>query len=58
MANPKQGGVNPLVLNQVNKDGNSGIINQEIYTKRSPNMDYNQGLDRVKYATIELWTLV
>ena len=37
---------------QVKEDGNSGIINQEIYTTIPPKMEYNQGLDNVKYANI------
>ena len=45
----KQRDVNPLLWMQVNEDGSSGILYQEIYTIIFPNMDHYQVVDSVKY---------
>ena len=37
---------------QVSEYGNSGIINQEIYTTRSTRIEYNKLFDSEKYANI------
>ena len=46
----KKRGVSQLLWIQVNEDGNSGRMNQEIWMPTFTNMDYYQVLDCLKYA--------